>query len=306
LLFFAITLFVFVAFFVLPSNNSPRRPASLRDTYRIHGSMPDQYAQYVWNLVRHGDLGDSYADREAVTARLFRAAPVTLSLVVGGLVVWLLIAVPLGILGALRPRSLLDRAGTAFVLIAISVQPVWLGLILGYVFGQHWQLFPTGGYCDLFSPTTECGGPAQWTSHLVLPWLTFGLLNAALYTTMIRAVVREELGKDYVRAARAKGAGEARVLRTHVLKNVLPPFAAMIAMNMGIALGGVVFIESAFSLPGLGGMLRRSIMQRDLPLTAGIVLFVTLAIVLLNLVVDLVAAALDPRIRWSRAPAQRA
>jgi peptide/nickel transport system permease protein len=305
LLFFAITLFVFVAFFVLPANNS-RRTASLGDTYRIHGSMPGEYAHYVWNMVGHGDLGDSYADREAVTARLFRAAPVTLSLVLGGLFVWLLIAIPLGILCALRPRSRLDRTATALVLIGISVQPVWLGLILGYVFGERWPILPSGGYCDLFSPVTECGGPAQWTSHLVLPWLTFGLLNAALYTTMIRAVLVEELSHDYVRAARAKGAGEARVLRAHVLKNVLLPFATMIAMNMGIALGGIIFIESAFSLPGLGGMLRRSIVQRDLPQTAGIVVFITVAIVLLNLVVDLVSAALDPRIRGARASPRRA
>jgi peptide/nickel transport system permease protein len=300
-LFFAITLFVFVAFSAVPSSSGGSQRSVGGDAYRLHGSLPHRYADYVWNLVRHGDLGRSYADREAVTTRLFRAAPVTLSLVLGGLIVWLLIAIPLGVLSALRPRSLLDRGTTVFVLIGLSAHPLWLGLILGYVFGAHWHVFPTGGYCDLFSPSTNCGGPAQWGYHLLLPWLVLGLLNAALFTMMIRAVVREELDHDYVRTARATGLGETRVLRVHVFKNVLPPFVTMIGMSMGIALGGVIFIESAFGLPGLGRMLRRSIMQQDVPMTAGIVMFMTLAIMLLNLVVDLGYAALDPRVRLRRA-----
>jgi len=301
---FAVTLFVFVSFFVLPvSNGGPF--GSVREPYRTQ-SLPHGYAQYMWRLVRHGDLGRSYADREAVTTRLFRAAPVTLSLVLGGLVVWLLIAVPLGCLSALRPRSLLDRAVTILVLIGISVHPLWLGLVFGYLFHAHWNLFPGNGYCDLFSPSTDCGGPVQWTDHLILPWLVFGVLNAAVYTIMFRAFLLDELGHDYVRTARAKGAGDARVVRAHVLRNMLPPFVTMMGMTTGIALGGVIFVESAFGLPGLGGMLRQSIVRHDLPLTAGIVLFLAFAIVLVNLVVDLAYAVLDPRVRLARFSLQRA
>ena len=291
----AITLFVFVAFYVTPANRPP--PGLTNNPYRMHGSLPHQYGLFLWNIVRHGDLGRSYADREPVTARIGRAAPVTLSLVTGGLVVWLLIAVPLGLLAALRPRSLLDVAVTALVLVGISLHPLWLGLTLGFVFGQHWHLLPAAGYCDLFSPSTSCGGPAQWLDHLLLPWLTFGALNAALYVLMIRALVREELDKDYIVAARAKGAGTGRVLRAHVGANVLPPFVAMIGMTIGVALAGVVFVETAFGLPGLGGMLRQSIMRRDLPMTAGIVLFVTVVIVVVNFAADVVCSALDPRTR---------
>ena len=303
-LFVAITLFVFVAFFAFPTNGGGRFGA-VREPYRS-GSLPNAYTHYVWKLVRHGDLGRSYADREAVTARVFRAAPVTLSLVVGGVLVWLLIAIPLGAMSALRPRSLLDRGLTVLVLIGLCSHPVWLGLMSGFLFGEHWHLVPNNGYCDLFSPSTGCGGPVQWTDHLLLPWLIFGLLNAAVYTIMFRAFVIEELDQDYVRTARAKGAGNVRVVRVHVLKNVLPSFVTMLGMNMGIALGGVIFVESAFGLPGLGGMLRRSILQHDLPLTAGIVFFLALAIMLLNLIVDLTYAALDPRVRLSRLSLQRA
>ena len=303
-LFFAITLFVFVAFFAFPTTNGGRFGVN-REPFRS-GSLPHAYGQYVWKLVRHGDLGRSYADREAVTTRVFRAAPVTLSLVVGGLLVWLLIAIPLGAVSALRPRSLLDRGLTILVLFGLCAHPVWLGLMSGFLFGEHWHVFPSSGYCDLFSPSTNCGGPVQWTDHLLLPWLIFGLLNAAVYTMMFRAFVIEELDQDYVRTARAKGAGSVQVVRGHVLKNVLPPFVTMLGMNTGIALGGVVFVESAFGLPGLGGMLRRSIIQHDLPLTAGIVIFLALAIMLLNLAVDLTYAALDPRARLSRLSLQRA
>jgi peptide/nickel transport system permease protein len=288
---------VFVAFNVLPAQSQRQ---GFTTTYRIHGSLPHQYGVFIWNLVRHGDLGRSYADREPVTNRIQRAAPVTFSLVLGGIAVWLAIALPLGLFSALRPRSLLDLAVTGFVLIGISVHPLWLGMVLGFVFGQHWHVLPATGYCDLFSPSTDCGGPAQWFNHLVLPWITFGALNAALYTLMIRAIVREELEKEYVLVARAKGAGTGRILRTHVGPNVLPPFLTMLGMNLGIALAGIVFVESAFGLPGLGGILRQSILRRDLPMTAGIVLCLTFVIVFLNLVVDLAYSLLDPRLR--RAP----
>jgi peptide/nickel transport system permease protein len=291
----AITFSVFAAFYFTPANRPP--PGLTSNAYRIHGALPHQYALFLWNIVRHGDLGRSYADREPVTARIGRAAPVTLSLVVGGLVVWLLIAVPLGLLAALRPRSLLDVAVTAFVLVGISLHTLWLGLTLGFVFGQHWHLLPAAGYCDLLSPSTACGGPAQWLDHLLLPWLTFGALNAALYTLMIRAFVREELGKDYVVAAHAKGAGTGRVLRAHVGVNVLPPLVAMIGTTVGVALAGVIFVETAFGLPGLGAMLRQSILRRDLPMTSGIVLFVTVVIVVVNFAADVVCSALDPRTR---------
>ena len=301
--FLAITLFVFLAFFVLPAEQGPRQRGGLagnifiRDTYWQHGSMAHQYGHYVWHFVRYGDLGSSYVNREAVTDRLWRAAPVTLSLVLGGVVFWLLISVPLGVLSALRPRSLLDRGSMFFVMIGLSAHPVWLSLLLGYLLGYRWPIFPKAGYCEIFGPTSSCGGPVQWAYHLVLPWLVFGLLNAALYTMMIRASVLEAMNEDYVRTARAKGASDVRVVRKHVARNVLLPLVTMMGMDIGVALGGVIFIEAVFGLPGLGGMFRTSILQRDLPVIRGIVMFMTIAIILLNLVVDLVYAILDPRIR---------
>ncbi len=303
-LFFAVTLFVFVVFFVMPQPRvkGPGRgenaeELSIRDSIHLHGTMWQQYGQFVYGFVGHGYLGRSYFNRQTVMSILLTAAPVTLSLLLGGVVFWLLLAVPIGVMSALRPRSLLDRAGMVFVLIGVSAHPAWLGLVLSYVLGHKWGLFPISGYCEFFSPTTVCGGPTQWTYHLILPWFTFALLYAAIYARMIRATMLETLDEEYVRTARAKGAGEFQVVRRHVLRNAMLPIVTMIGMDVGTALGGVIFIESVFGLPGLGGMLRGAIPMKDLPVILGVVMFTTTGILLLNLVVDLSYAFIDPRIR---------
>src|SRR5919199_1336339 len=139
-------------------------------------------------------------------------------LVFGKAIFWMLLALPIGILSALRPRSLLDRASMTFVLIGISAHPIWIGLIFSYFFGYKWGITPITGYCDFINPSfgAECGGVVQWAYHMILPWMTFAILFAALYARMIRANVLETMNEDYVRTARAKGAGSWRVLR-HVL-----------------------------------------------------------------------------------------
>lgn len=220
----------------------------------------------------------------------------------GGLVVWLLIAVPLGLVAALRPRSLLDRTVALVVLIGVALHPLWLGLAFGWLFGERLSVLPSTGHCDLFSPATGCGGPAGWATHMLLPWVVFGVGTAAGSTLLVRALVLEELDKDYVRTARAKGAGDGHVVRAHVLRNVAPPVISVVGTYVAIALAGVVFVETAFGLPGLGGMFRRSILQHDVPTTVGVVLFATFAIMVVNLLVDLAHVVLDPRVRLAASP----
>ncbi|HEY6960956.1 MAG TPA: ABC transporter permease [Gaiellaceae bacterium] len=296
LVFFALTLFVFVCFFALPRNTFGRQQR-VPEQFRIHGSLASAYTNYLWRFVRHGDLGYSYQDREAVTARLVRATPVTVSLVVGGLVVWFLISVPLGMLSALRPRSLPDRASTVFVLAGLSAHPLWLGLVLSWFFGRYLHVLPASGYCSMNNLSTGCDGLGRWAVHLLLPWFTFGIVNAALFSTMIRALLIEELHAEYVTTALAKGVALRRIVRRHVLRNVTIPLVTMAGITAGTALGVVVFVEAAFDLPGIGGMLRQAIVRRDVPMTAGSVLFLALAVMLLNLVVDALYAFVDPRIR---------
>jgi peptide/nickel transport system permease protein len=311
-LFFAVTLFVFIVFFVMPQpsirqlgRGGNAGEFDIHNALRLHGTLPQQYWQFTTRLIRHGDLGRSYANRRPVRDLIFNAAPVTLSLVLGGLVFWLLLAFPIGILSALRPRSLLDRSGMIFVLIGVSAHPAWLGLVLGWVLGYKLHIFPFTGYCEVFSPTTPCGGPTQWAYHLLLPWFTFAVLYAAIYARMIRASILETLDEEYVRTARAKGAGEAQVLRTHVLRNALTPVVTMVGMDIAAALGGVIFIETVFGLPGLGGMLRQAAIAKDLPVILGVVMFTTIVILVLNAVIDLSYAFLDPRVRMTEsAPAR--
>jgi peptide/nickel transport system permease protein len=157
----------------------------------------------------------------------------------------------------------------------------------------------------MFSPTGVCGGPTQWAYHLILPWFTFALLYAAMYARMIRASVLETLDEDYVRTARAKGASERTVLRSHVFRNAMLPIVTMLGMDLGTALGGVVFVETVFNLPGLGGMLRGALPAHDLPVILGVVMFTTTGILIFNLIVDLSYAFIDPRIRAAQTGADK-
>jgi peptide/nickel transport system permease protein len=299
----AVALVTFIIFFVIPTNrvgNVRHRESTtnINEQVGVHGPVYLQYARFLWHL-GHFSLGHSFRSEQSVSELVAAAAPVTASLVVGGAVVWLLIALPLGILSALRPRSLLDRTASLFVLIGISVHPVWLGLILLYLFGYKWSIFPLGTYCEVFSPPhgTECGGVIQWFWHLLLPWFTFASLYAALYVRMVRANVLEALNEDYVRTARAKGASEMRVVRKHVLRNALLPVVTMLGMDIGVAMGGTLFVENVFGLPGLGKMMTRGLQTYDLPVLLGVVVVMTFSIVILNVLVDICYTLCDPRVR---------
>ena len=302
-LLFAITLVCFALFFVIPSTpgttgrGTDRESINLRESAEIDGPLYRQYGLFIWHI-GHGSFGQSWVNERDVNTVLSEALPVTASLVIGGAVLWMMIAIPIGILSALRPRSLLDRLATVFVLIGLSAHPVWLGLVLSYVLGYKLRLFPVGGgYCDLTGTGYYCTGFVQWVYHLILPWLTFAMLYAALYARMIRASVIETMNEDYVRTARAKGAGGLQVLRGHVLRNAMLPVVTMLGMDVGYWMANVIFIETVFSLPGIGRLLTQSLSRRDLPVLMAITVIVSLLIVVLNLVIDLVYGALDPRVR---------
>ena len=307
-LFVAITMLTYIIFFMIPTDPARKAcgqlvtPTCVRNARHYLGldrPVYIQYARFLDRLVIHQSLGQSFANRQSINQIVVRAAPVTASLVFGGAVTWLLISIPIGILSALRPRTLLDRSAMVFVLIGISAHPVWLGLIFSWFFGYKLGITPIAGYCEAFSPPegASCGGVVQWFYHMILPWFTFAILFAALYVRMIRANVLETLNEDYVRTARAKGAPESRVMIRHVLRNAMLPVVTMLGMDIALGLGGAVFTETVYSLPGLGQKLVLSLSGDDLPTTQGIVVFGTLAIIVFNLIVDLLYAVIDPRIR---------
>jgi peptide/nickel transport system permease protein len=314
----AVTIVTYLIFFAIPQDPArlacgQRASQSCIDQatkfYGLDQPVPVQYWYFLSRLspvtFEHGadifktpSLGISFTNRRDVNQVITEAAPVTASLVFGGAILWMLVALPIGIMSALRPRSLVDRSAMLFVLIGISAPPFWIGLILQYFIGYKWALTPISGYADMVNPPPgQPGGPWEWFYHLILPWCTFALLFAALYVRMTRASVMETMNEDFVRTARAKGAAEPTVLRAHVLRNALLPIVTMLGMDIALGLGGAIFTETVFGLPGLGRQAVRSLLTADLPTTMGIVIFATLCIVVFNLIVDLVYAWVDPRIR---------
>ena len=301
-LLFAVSALVFVMFFVL--GNSRHSIGGYfpgqQGQFDTNGSVVHQYVHFVGNVVLHGELPQSPHQRQPMTTVIRHTLPVTASLVIGGTILFLLISFPIALLSALKPRSLLDRGLMLFVLIGLCAHPVWVSLLFSYFFGRKLHWFPLAGYCDLvYDPqsSSQCGGPRFWAYHMFLPWLTFAMMFTALYARMIRASLLEVMNDDYVRTARAKGAGSFRVLRSHILRNALLPVVTMIGMDIGVAFGGAIFIEDIFELPGMGQLLVISIGRVDLPAILGIVLFVSVVVVLANLVVDLAYPLLDPRVR---------
>jgi peptide/nickel transport system permease protein len=307
-MFFAVTIVTFIIFFVIPSEDDQASQGAggadveVRTTVQIEGPLYEEYAEFVRKILTHGSLGDSWVLRgQEVNDILVRAAPVTASLVIGGAVLWLLLAIPTGLLSALRPRSALSRLTTVFVLIGISAHPLWIGLVLSYLLGHRLGWFPPGGYCEVVSPTTGCGGPLQWAYHMILPWFTFALMYAALYMRMIRASTLETLEEDYVRTARAKGAPEWLVIRSHVLRNAMLPVITMLGMDIAVSLSATLFVETAYGLPGLGQVAVTSLARRDFPVLLGITIYTTLVVIVVNFLIELVYGLIDPRARAGQA-----
>lgn len=313
----AVTLVTFLVFFVIPTwtptaiEGRVVRSQDIARTERQLGldrPVLVQYGIFMKHLAE-GSLGRSFVSKRSVSSIVLKAAPVTASVIAGGILIWMTIGLSVGILSALRPRSLLDRVAMVGVLVGISAHPIWLGFILAYLLGFKAHLFPVTGYCDFFSPAAHatCGGPAEWAYHLVLPCFTLAVFFAAMYVRMIRASMLEVLDEDYVRAARAKGAPERQVIVRHVLRNALLPVVTMLGMDVGLSLGSAAFVEVVFGLPGLGhvafehlGFLRSvdtgAYTPLDLPVTAGIVVVLTGVIIVFNLLADLVYGWVDPRI----------
>ncbi|MGY1856538.1 ABC transporter permease [Modestobacter sp. SYSU DS0290] len=237
-----------------------------------------------------GDLGVSFRSGEPVTAQILERLPATLTLAFAAIVVALLIAVPLGTVSALRPRSLVDRGATVLSQIGISVPDFWMGIVLILVFAGTLGWLPSGGYV----PLTE--DPWGWFQRLIMPAVVTGVVSGSVITRFVRSSVLEALGQDHVRTARAKGLRGRQVLSWHVLRNALLPLVTVTGVQLAYLLSGVVVVEIVFSWPGLGQLALQAVQARDYPVLQGAVLLFALVFLLVNLVVDLLYSRLDPRI----------
>ena len=275
---------------------TPELIAQIRHALGLDQPVYVQYWRYLRGLVLHFDLGYSYQNSVSVRSELFARLPVTIALTAGAFVVWMLVAIPIGIVSALRRRSLLDRTLMGLSLVAISAPVYFLGLLALFVFSNDIglvHLLPGAGSYTPFSQD-----PWHWFTALLMPWCVLAAAFAAFYARMVRGNLIDVLGEDYIRTARAKGLSERRVVVHHALRSALTPIVTMAGLDIGILLGGAILTETVFNIPGVGRFAYDSIVNSDLPAIQGTVLFGAIFIILANLVVDIVYAFLDPRVRY--------
>ncbi len=241
-----------------------------------------QYSLYLRHFI-HGDLGESWSFKTPVAQTLVSRVPATLELASGGMVVAILLAVPLGVFAASRPNTLSDRLTTLFAVSGAAVPHFWLGPLLVLLFSIQLGWLPVSGRGTF--------------AHLILPSVTLGSALAAILTRMLRSSLLEELGSDYIRAAQARGAGPGRIIFRHALPNAFLPVLTIFGLQFGGLLTGAVITETIFSWPGIGRLLIQAIFSRDYPLVQGCILAFAFLYAIVNLVVDVLYAALDPRIQ---------
>jgi peptide/nickel transport system permease protein len=305
LVLWAATVLVFLLFFVGPGPDNvartfagrlatPARLAQIEHDLHLDQPIYLQYLHWVGNLLQ-GNLGYDYYKGQSVNSVVAAALPETVSLVLGAAILWIGYGVISGVISAVRSRSLLDRGFTTSALLFYSMPTFVLGLSLIWLFAYKLssvtQFFPFHGYVPLTS------NPGQWFQYLILPWLTLAMITAAAYTRLTRTAMLDVLGEDYIRTARAKGMTERRVVEVHALRSALTPVVTLAGLDIGVALGGAIITETLFGIPGLGWTVVQAIQSQDLPVIMGIVMLAATFVVLANLLVDILYAVLDPRVR---------
>jgi peptide/nickel transport system permease protein len=314
-LLFAVSVVTFVIFYVLPSGDPARTRAGDRapperveaarrqlglDKPKIALPWKDsQIRRYYDDLVLHQDLGTSYRNNNAkVWDQIKTRLPATIQLAGGAVVVWLLVAIPVGIFSALRRRSLLDRATMGLTLIAISAPVYWLGLVMLYLFDETLGRFPLVPGFDAYPDGGFSGDPARWFESMLLPWIVLAASFAAIYARLLRSNLLDVMNEDYIRTARAKGLRERQVVMKHGVRSAVTPVVTILGIDLGVLLGGAVLTETVFNIPGIGRLAYDSIKAEDINTIQGTVLFAAFFIIVLNLIVDIAYSFLDPRVRY--------
>jgi len=276
---------------------SPKIIAAIRHDLGLDKSTFAQFWLYMKNVFLHVNLGYSYYSDAPVKELIFDRLPATISLVLGGAVVWLVTGVAVGVISALHARSRLDRASMGTALVLVSAPEYWLGLIALYLFasdiGQLKLLPGAGSYVGLTSD------PVKWFESLIMPWLVVAAGTAAIYARLVRGSMIETMAEDYIRTARAKGLPERRVVLRHGLRSAINPVVSVLGLDIGVLLGSSVLIETVFNIPGIGRLNYDAITHADFPIVQGTVLVAALFIIVANIVVDIAYAFLDPRVRYS-------
>jgi peptide/nickel transport system permease protein len=303
-----VTSITYVVFFVMPStdpavtfagkNPTPEQIAEVRHQFGLDKPVPVQYLTFIKHIFL-GDqygwpgLGFSYSTRSPVKDQFFGRVLVTAQLAFGAALVWLAIGIPIGIISAIRSRTFTDRAAMGAALFFVAAPVFWLGLMGLWLFWYKLRWSPGTGYVAWGDSFTG------WLSHMILPWVVLAMLYAAFYARMVRGNMIETMGQDYIRTARVKGLSERKVIFKHGLRASLTPVVTLIGLDLGALLGGAVITETVFNLQGIGQWAVNSTFEGDLPAVLAVTLVVALAVTLCNLIVDIVYAYLDPRVRYA-------
>jgi peptide/nickel transport system permease protein len=314
-LLFAVSVITFVIFYVLLSGDPARQRAGDRapperveavrrqlglDKPKVDFPWKDsQIRRYYDELVLQQDLGTSYRSNNAKVWDLIKnRLPATIQLAVGAVVFWMLIAIPIGIISAIKRRSILDRVTMGLALVAISAPVYWLGLVMLYLFDETLGRFPLVPGFDSYPDGGMTGNPSAWFEAMLLPWIVLAASFAAIYARLLRSNLIEVMGEDYIRTARAKGLTERRVVMKHGVRSATTPIVTILGIDLGVLLGGAVLTETVFNIPGIGRLAYNSIVAEDIPVIQGTVLFAAFFIIFLNLLVDIAYSFLDPRVRY--------
>jgi peptide/nickel transport system permease protein len=306
-LLFLVSLLTFVIFYLLPSADpaqlragrqpNPALVAQIRHNLGLDKPWYTQYFHYMRRLVLHFDFGYSYQSNVSVKTLVFDRLPATVSLTIGAAVMWLVAGIAIGTISAVRRRSLFDRAAMGGALVAISAPVFWLGLLSLFLFAKDIgkiHIFPGAGS---YVPLSQ--DPIKWFTSLILPWLVLAASFAAIYARLLRANLIDVMSEDYIRTARAKGLPERRVVLRHGIRAAITPIVTAAGLDVGVLLGGAILTETVFNIPGIGRLAYDSILNGDLPMIQGTVLLGAFFIVMANLIVDVLYAFIDPRVRYS-------
>jgi peptide/nickel transport system permease protein len=277
---------------ILGTEATPESRAALEQQLGLDKPVVVQYANW-WGQVLRGDMGDSVMVKQPVTSLIRERLPVTIPLALLSMLIALVIAIPAGIISAIRRNTWIDGVVSVIAFAGLSIPGFWLGTLLILGFSVRWRIFPPGGYVSITND------PVDGLRHLILPAIALGATFAAVLTRMIRSSMLEVLGADYIRTARAKGQTEQRVLFSHALRNALIPAITIIGVQVGILLSGALIIEQIFSLPGIGRLTVQAVLDRDIPLLQGCMITIALIFVVVNLLTDLLYVYLDPRISYT-------
>jgi peptide/nickel transport system permease protein len=307
LLLWIVSFVTFLIFYVLPAADPAVLRAggrtgnqaliqSIRETLGLDKPWYVQYWRYMKDLVLHFNFGFSYKNDASVRQQIFDRLPATASLVLGAAVVWLAVGIPVGVISATKRHTWIDRVTMGLALVAISAPVYWLGLVSLYLFSDDIGKFPIFKGSGSYVPFSD--SPSQWFQSLILPWLVLAATAAAFYARLLRGNLTEVLSEDYIRTARAKGLRERVVVWRHGVRSAITPIITVLGLDIGVLLGGAILTETVFNIPGIGRLAYAAIRNADLPMIQGTVLFGAFFIIIANLVVDVLYAFLDPRVRY--------